>query len=210
MKQRLIIVGAGGLGRELYGLMRVQNDLEWEIHGFLDDNPHALQGWSLEHRVVGSMQTYQPKQGEVFLPAIGASKVRLQVCRALRARGAAFARYIHPDTTIGEWVELGPGTIVYPGARLTAFITVGAYTLLAYNATVGHDASIGEGCSLSGHSEVNGACELGEGILLGSHATLLPKVKVGDYAVVAAGSVAVRNVQPHTTVMGVPARKWLG
>lgn len=207
MKKRLIIIGAGGLGKELYSLLITQPHLDCEVSGFLDDNLNALKDWPFPHRVLGSIQDYRPKPNEVFLTAIGSSKVRLHLCRTFKDRGANFITYIHPDTTIGHSVQLDPGCIIYPGVRLTAFITIGAYTLLTLNATVGHNAAMGEGCTLSGHSEVNGGCSLGEGVLLGSHATVLPLVKIGDYAVVGAGSVAVKDVPPHTTVMGVPAIK---
>lgn len=42
---------------------------------------------------------------------------------------------------------------------------------------------------------------------IGARATILPGVTVGEGAVVAAGAVVTRNVEPYTVVGGVPARK---
>jgi acetyltransferase-like isoleucine patch superfamily enzyme len=75
--------------------------------------------------------------------------------------------------------------------------------------SVGHDALIGRGSTLSCHVDITGGVQLGEGVLVGSHGSVLPKVAVGDRAIIAAGSVAMMDVPPDTTVMGVPARLWI-
>ena len=46
---------------------------------------------------------------------------------------------------------------------------------------------------------------LGEGVFMGTHASVVPRIRVGDYAVIAAGSVAMWPVRAHSTVLGVPA-----
>jgi acetyltransferase-like isoleucine patch superfamily enzyme len=68
---------------------------------------------------------------------------------------------------------------------------------------------LGDGSTLSAFAHVSGAVKLGKGAYVGIHGCILPGVEVGDFAVVAAGSVVVKNVKPGTTVMGVPAKKIL-
>lgn len=48
--------------------------------------------------------------------------------------------------------------------------------------------------------------ELGKNVWIGSNATILGGVKIGDNAVVAAGAVVTKDVEPNTIVGGVPAR----
>ena len=43
-------------------------------------------------------------------------------------------------------------------------------------------------------------------VLIGANAVVLEGVKVGKGAVVAAGSIVVKNVEPYTVVAGVPAK----
>jgi acetyltransferase-like isoleucine patch superfamily enzyme len=45
-----------------------------------------------------------------------------------------------------------------------------------------------------------------QGASIGSGATLLPKVSVGENAIVGAGSVVTKDVPPNTIVAGNPAR----
>lgn len=47
---------------------------------------------------------------------------------------------------------------------------------------------------------------IGKNVWIGAHATVLPGIKIGDGAVVAAGAVVTKDVQENTVVAGVPAR----
>jgi maltose O-acetyltransferase len=47
---------------------------------------------------------------------------------------------------------------------------------------------------------------IGDGVWLGARCTIMPGVRVGDGAIVAAGALVNRDVSPHTLVAGVPAR----
>ena len=45
-----------------------------------------------------------------------------------------------------------------------------------------------------------------DGASIGANATIVCGITIGEYAMVAAGSVATKDVPPHTLVMGNPAR----
>ena len=47
---------------------------------------------------------------------------------------------------------------------------------------------------------------LGKRVWVGAHATILPGVRIGDNAVVAAGAVVTKDVPANTVVAGVPAK----
>jgi phosphonate metabolism protein (transferase hexapeptide repeat family) len=49
-------------------------------------------------------------------------------------------------------------------------------------------------------------CRIGNDVWMGHGAIVLPGVRVGDGAVVAAGAVVTREVEPYTIVAGVPAK----
>lgn len=208
MKQ-LIIIGAGGFGREVLEWARQSRACgrEWEIAGFLDDRPDCLGRFpEIGLPVIGNTRDYEPRKDDVFLCAIGIPKLRAEMRQRFEAKGAVFTRLIHESCVIGRRVELGTGVILCPRVVLTCDISIGPNTALNVSSAVGHDASIGADCQISSFCDITGFVQIGNGVLLGSRASIIPSKRVGDRAVVGAGSVVVSDVPEGVTVFGNPAR----
>ena len=209
MGKRLLIIGAGGFGREILGWAEqiAAAGADWQIGGFLDADPNALDGFPSSVGIIGDPATYLPKAHDLFVCAVGDTSTKLSLCRAIQQRGGQFATLIHPTVVIGPHCRIGIGSILCPYASITTNVTLGDFVTLNTYAAVGHDSVVGDGCTLNGRASVNGNAVLGEGVYLAGHAVINLKAKVGDYAVVGSGSVVLLKVPPHTTVMGVPAKR---
>lgn len=209
-KNRLLIIGAGGFGREVLNWARdvqASSDVDWEVAGFLDSNEQALAGFDIDVPVLGESQTWEPQPGDRFICAVGEPSVRLKICRELQERGAQFITLIHPTASVGSRCRIGVGCIVCPGAIVTADATVGDFVALNVRACIAHDAQIGDGCTINNFCDITGNVKLGEGVFLGSHVSVTPSARIGDHARVGAGSVIVRPVRANTTVMGPTAKR---
>ncbi len=53
---------------------------------------------------------------------------------------------------------------------------------------------------------INARVTLGDRVYVGTNGTVLPDVTIGEGATIGANSVAVQNVPPGATVLGVPGR----
>lgn len=208
-KHKLFIIGAGGMGREtLVWALDIPGDTrDWEVGGFLNSIPTALDGYECAYKIVGDPLTYPISTGDRFLCAIGDPQKRLLLCNKLRERGATFITLIHPTAIVGPRCIIGEGCIICPRVVVTCDVTIGDFVIININSTVGHNAVIGDGCTLSSHCVVTGFAKLGITVLMGTSASVLPKASVGDNAIVGAGSVVLRRVEPNKTVVGVPARQ---
>ncbi|MCL1808739.1 MAG: NeuD/PglB/VioB family sugar acetyltransferase [Clostridiales bacterium] len=208
--KKLIIIGAGGFGREVlqYALdIKEAGAADWEIAGFLDDNIKALDGYSCEYGIVGTVVEHKITGEHVYICAIGDPKTKLGICRRFLNEDAEFINVVHPKAYVARNCKMGFGVVLCPNSSVTTNVAIGSFVAIDVNSICSHDVKIGDGCTISHFCDLTGFSVLGEGVFLGSHAVVCPSVKVGDYAKLGAGAVAIRDVGAHATVVGVPAKK---
>lgn len=208
--RRLAIFGAGGLGREVLVLIHQINAYQptWQLTGFYDDVRPAAEtihgvpylGTSVDLNAVA-----EPLHVAV---AVGNSQSRASVVERLTSPHLSFPTLIHPDVAYEAYqhLQFGAGCIISQGCILTTDITLGNYVLLNLGCTIGHDTVLGNFCSLMPHANVGGAAHLETGVYLGTNATVIDRVRVGANTIVGAGAVAVRDLPPNCTAVGVPAQ----
>lgn len=107
--------------------------------------------------------------------------------------GRAYSTDIHPAARFGKgiWLDHGLGFVV------------------GETAIVGDEACIWHGVTLGSTLKDNGSQRhprIGRGVTIGADAILLGGINIGDGSVIAAGSIVLADIDPHTTVAGAPAR----
>ncbi|MFH1609871.1 MAG: bifunctional UDP-N-acetylglucosamine diphosphorylase/glucosamine-1-phosphate N-acetyltransferase GlmU [Candidatus Bipolaricaulota bacterium] len=116
---------------------------------------------------------------------------------------------------VGPYAHLRPGSRIGARARVGNFVEVKAATLgegakaahLAYigDAEIGAGANIGAGaitCNFQPGSKEKYRTEVGPGAFIGSNACLIAPIRIGEGAVVGAGSVISRDVPPYALALG--------
>jgi len=73
-------------------------------------------------------------------------------------------------------------------------------------AVIGHHVDVGELATLQPGVVVGGASTIAARAYVALGARVLDRITVGEGALVGAGAVGTRDVEPHTQVVGVPAR----
>lgn len=209
MRKDLIIVGASGFGRELLMVIKEINreKEEWNVLGFIDDNLHALEGIECSHRILGTINEWEPRDSILYAMGIAKPSAKKAVADKLRSRGAKFATIIHPTARIGDPIKIGEGLVLFSYADLSVNCVVGDMVFMNSFSQVGHDSVIGNYCTLFPNSSIAGGGILGEGVLVGTAASTYPNIRIGSYATVGMNSAVIRNVKENSTVMGVPAKK---
>lgn len=206
--QKLIIVGAGGFGRELLQMVKEINEISptWKMLGFLDDDSKALHDVECEFSIIGGIEGWKPIGNEVYAIALANPKLKKRVVSALEAAGCGFATIIHPTARVSDHVKVGKGLIMKSYSSISVNVEIGDFAFFNLMAGAGHDCVIGDFCMLGPRCSLSGHTTLGEGVTVGAHASTYPGVAVGDYATIGMNSAAVRKVKSNTTVMGVPAK----
>lgn len=214
MTEPLVVIGAGGFGRETLDVVdainRAAEDAVWDVIGVVDDAPTDVNLERLQHRDVAFLgHTRVPLQWPEsvrYVVGIGSPQVRRAMADIYDGAGFRAASLVHPSATLGSDVRVGDGCVVCAGARLTTNIDLGRHVHLNPNATVGHDTSLGDFVSMNPASSVSGDCVIEDGVLIGVAGVVLNGLRVGANAVVGGAACVVRDVDRHSVVKGVPAR----
>ncbi|MCA9564790.1 MAG: NeuD/PglB/VioB family sugar acetyltransferase [Myxococcales bacterium] len=203
----LVIVGAGGFGREVFqhALDARKAGAPLDVIGFLDDRPDALEGFDLPVGVLGSFNDERYLSSRVVI-ALGDQAERLRLREAVSAVGGELVSVIHPTAYVAESSRLGVGLVIGPGVYIGINASVGDNAAFNVYSSVGHDAMVGRDGVLSSYSAVTGSCAVGDGVFTGTHVTISPGVTVGGWSKVAAGSVVTRDCPPGSLLVGNPAK----
>ena len=203
--KKIIIVGAGGFGREAYYLIKDINKIHptWKIVGFLDDRVQSLSDKKIDEPILSTVDSWTPAEDEYFILGIATPKVKEVVANKLKAKGAKFATLISPMAIVNETANIGEGCVITSFSSVGDCSIVGDFVHVA-GSTVGQDVIIGDYTTTTAYVNIPTA-KVGKRCFIGSHAVVLGNLE--DDAEVCAGSIVFKKVKQGQTVLGYPAKK---
>lgn len=205
----LIIVGAGGFGRELFSMLwDVFSHRQCRFKGFLaQDDEKAMEKWHIHYPVITSPENYDPEPNDRFLLAIGAMDARHATTTSLEAKGGEFVSFIHPRAFVSPTAEIGLGAVIYPFATVSNSAQLDTNVHLNYYASVGHDCQVGKHCLLAPYATLNGFVTLEDQVYISTHGTVAPGCTMRRRSKLSANSACMRDAAESTFVFGVPGRQ---
>ncbi len=205
--RRILIVGAGGFGREVLVWARdAWAQSSGLIAGFLSDDLHRLDGHACDLAILCATAAYQRQPGDYLVLAIGVPYCRRRVAESLLAGGSRFLTLVHPAAVVAEAARVGEGSVVCPYAIVSDSAVLGQCVLVNYHASLGHDSTAGDYAVLSPYATLGGAARVDEDVFLGLHASVGPGIRVGARSKVSANSCVLVHAAADTLVYGVPGR----
>jgi sugar O-acyltransferase (sialic acid O-acetyltransferase NeuD family) len=174
--KKILIAGAGGHGRAV--AEAIERRGTYQIVGFLDDRyPVETQVW--HYPILGTLGEVGNFIGvaDALVVAIGNNQVRQRIYTLAKASGFALPSIIHPVACVSSRAEIADGC-----------------TIMA-DAIIGTEAILGQGCVVNINASVDHHCELGDFVHLGVGVQLAGGVKVGEAALMHAGSSAGYGVE---------------
>jgi len=138
---------------------------------------------------------------------------------------------VYSDVTLGDEVELGHNVLIREGCRVGSKTLIGTGSVIDGYSEIGREVRMQTGVYVSAFSTVGDGVFLGpyskllndkymarkpyelkgpnvkNGASIGGGAILMPRITVGEGAVIGAGSLVLEDVPPRTIYVGVPAKK---
>ena len=206
----LIIFGASGFGREVAWAVERLNKVTptWNLLGFMDD-ADDIQGTKINgYPVLGKTADVGNYPDVYFVVAVGASRTRERIVTNMRTVNPSikFGTVIDPSVEMSDLVTIGEGTIICAHTIITVNIEIGAHVIINLDCTVGHDAVLQDFVTLYPSVNVSGITNIGHAVELGTGMQIIQGKTVGDYSIVGAGAVVVKDIPAKCTAVGSPAK----
>ena len=206
----LIIIGAGGMGRETAWLVDRINCVvpTWNILGFVDENPLLRGAIINSHKILGGLHCLLSYPDAHIVCSIANAKVRKSVITKViqLLPQTSFATLIDPSVVMSERVTIGEGSIVCANSIATIDIAIGKHVIINTACTIGHDAVLEDyvtvypGVNISGNTQIKSCSELGTGM------QIIQGKTIGANSVIGAGAVVIEDIPENCTAVGVPAK----
>lgn len=205
----IIIVGAGGFGRETVWLIDTINEKEkkWNILGFVDDFKEKDIEVS-RYKVLGNSDFLMNYDKEIFVViAIANSATRKSLYNKLCTNNnIKFPVLIAPSANIGNDIEIGEGSIICACSTLTTDIKIGKNVIININSTIGHDAIIEDFVTGFPSISVSGNDIIGESTHIGVGARIIENIKIGANTILGTGAIVIKDIEGNFTAVGIPAK----
>lgn len=208
--KKIVIIGAGGCGRELLDLLEVcnQEENQYEVLGFIVQKQFAQVGDIVNgYPVLGDFGWFEKNTKYVnAICAVGASHHRRRLTNIALSYNAQFCSVIHPSVYVSRWLEIGIGSIIAAGCILTTQIKIGNHVYVNYGCTIGHDVELEDFTTVLPGSHISGSVTARTGSYIGTGTNIIEKTTLGEWSIIGAGSTIIKDVPANSTVVGNPGR----
>lgn len=206
----LAIYGAGGLGKEVYLLLREINikTRVWNFIGFYDRMYDK--GYSNGYgTVLGNLDDLNTVDKDLDLViAMGDGKIRRLVVESIQNQRIHYPNVISQSV---NWADLsrtniGQGNIIVANCAFSCDISIGDFNLMNGQVIFGHDVKIGDFNSIMPKVFIAGGANVSNDNFFGVGSIILQNITVGNNVHLGAGSVLMTKPKDGNTYLGNPAK----
>jgi sugar O-acyltransferase (sialic acid O-acetyltransferase NeuD family) len=208
MRKDIIIIGAGGQAKNI--VLLIEQIGGWNILGLIDDDLKKKGQKVKGYEVLGPTKEFFENQDDIHIVfSIGDGKIieeKVQWLKSL-SKNFKFPNLIHPSASLNEnEVKLGEGNIVNTNVVFTTEIEIGSFNYFNRCCSISHDVFIGDYCFIHAGVHLSGESKVGNRVWFGVNSTIVQVLTVGDDAMIGAGAVILKNVEPKAVMVGNPAK----
>jgi len=183
MSNRIVIIGAGGVGREIAATLMHANFKDIEVVGFVDDT--VKQGSAIHLlQVLGNIDWLIAKRGSQdygLVIAIGNPKIRRDIIERI-GEGFDYPTIIHPNVSIHNngRVKIGKGCYIGDGCIMTTDITIEDFCFINTGCSLQHDTILKMNSVLMPGVRITGGATIGRHSLIGANCVITKAIEINE------------------------------
>ena len=210
MKDKLIIIGAGGHARSVIDII-LQND-NYEIIGCIDNSygqREFVENMD-EIPIIGNddmLLEIKNRGIKYCFVALGDNSLRKRIYQSIIQIGFTPINVISKYATLSSRVTLGNGICIMAGAIINVNTIIEDNCIINTNCSIDHDCIIGMNSHIAPGVTLSGYVAVGSNVQIGTGACVIDRISIGENVFIGAGSVVVRNINPGILAYGNPARE---
>lgn len=205
------IVGNSGAARECYWILRDLLESApglapyYNFRGFYSWGGHPDNLKDLSPMALGPVEDKAVQLDATYIIGAGQPRLRRDIFRYLKERGAKLMNLIHPWTSICPSAKIGEGNVFQRGCTIYPNAEVGDGNYINGAANLSHDAKIGDFNFLGPYSIVLGGASIGDMNHLGPCSMVMDKSRVGNNNIIAPGTIIYKGCKHNCRMAGNPA-----
>lgn len=201
----LALIGYGELGRQVEAMITEALPVAPTHVAYFDDTSHesgAAGVFPFAAHVSDEFRDYH------FYVCLGYKHLRVkkQIMDRLLELGRTAPHYVHPSSYVHPSVQIGSGSMIYPGCTIDRNVKIGNATWIHNASVIAHDSSIGDCCWLAPSVTVAGHVTVAASTFIGSGSTVANNVAIGSQVVIGLATAVTKDLADGVSAIGNPIR----
>jgi sugar O-acyltransferase (sialic acid O-acetyltransferase NeuD family) len=204
---KLFIIGGGDVGKFVAYNFEIFRHTGFEIGGFLDDDETKWGKILSGYPILGGIDLlHKEKDKAGVLVSIAHPQTKKSIIERIDFDRVLSPTLIAKNAWISNDVELGNGSIIYPGVSINYHSVIENHVIINMNCAIGHNCTISKYATLAPGASLGGYTHIGECVSLGINAATKQTVRIGKNSVVGGMSMVITDLPADITAVGVPAK----
>ena len=213
MDNNCYIFGTSGFSSEVTQYIennKLSNQNALNIKGYFDNDDNEYEKYGFNYPFLGNEKDFKFTNKSNLVIAISNNKIRKKLYLFFKNLGHNFPNIIHNTCFVSTQAEISDSAILCPFVTITSNAIIGSnfqaniYSYIAHDTVIGKNVTFAPSVKCNGNVIIEDDVYIGTGVIIHQGKSNKP-LKIGKGAVIAAGSVVIRDVPEDTTVFGNPA-----